>query len=259
MTSPPDAIANGAVALVVERHLDVDVPQIEVDSVRAAMAPAAARFYGDPTSQLEVVGVTGTNGKTTTAFLVRALLEARRSPDGPARDRQERDRRRRASGAAHDPGGDRPAADVQGDAGRRGRRVRRSRSRRTRWRCTAQTRSSFAAAIFTNLTQDHLDFHPTMEDYFLAKRKLFVDRRSKACDRQRRRPVRGAAGRRAGRAGHVRDRRDGGVPRSGRADGPGRLELHGRDAGGGDCTELAAAGAVQRLQRAGGVRGGPCA
>src|ERR1700754_3650635 len=72
----PDAIARGAAALVVERPLNLGVPEIEVDDVRAAMAPAAARFYGDPTEALDVVRITGTNGKTTTAFLVRALLEA---------------------------------------------------------------------------------------------------------------------------------------------------------------------------------------
>src|ERR1700748_2028404 len=72
----PDAVARGAVALVVERDLDLDVPQIKVESVRAAVAPAAAAFYGDPTATLQIVGVTGTNGKTTTAFLIRELLEA---------------------------------------------------------------------------------------------------------------------------------------------------------------------------------------
>src|SRR5579884_3290624 len=72
----PEAVARGAVALVVQRPLNLTVPQIEVPSVRAAMAPAAAAFYGDPTAALEVVGVTGTNGKTTTAFVVHALLEA---------------------------------------------------------------------------------------------------------------------------------------------------------------------------------------
>src|SRR5215213_8102611 len=72
----PDAVARGAAALVVERPLGLGVPEVRVASVRAAMAPAAARFHGDPTARLAVVGVTGTNGKTTTAFLVRALLEA---------------------------------------------------------------------------------------------------------------------------------------------------------------------------------------
>src|SRR5207302_1403022 len=72
----PEAVSRGAVALVVERLLDLDIPQIQVESVREAMAPAAAAFYAEPTRRLQTVGVTGTNGKTTTAFLTRALLEA---------------------------------------------------------------------------------------------------------------------------------------------------------------------------------------
>jgi UDP-N-acetylmuramoyl-L-alanyl-D-glutamate--2,6-diaminopimelate ligase len=62
----PDAVARGAVALVVERPLNLSVPEIRVDDVRSAMAPAAARFNGDPSAALKVVGVTGTNGNTTT-------------------------------------------------------------------------------------------------------------------------------------------------------------------------------------------------
>src|SRR5918911_1968507 len=72
----PDAVGRGAAALVVQRPLRLGVPEVVVDDVRAAMASAAARFHGDPTSRLQVVGITGTNGKTTTAFLVRAILEA---------------------------------------------------------------------------------------------------------------------------------------------------------------------------------------
>src|SRR3954451_4273288 len=71
----PLAVERGAVALVVERPLGLPVPEIQVSDARAAMAPAAARFYGDPTASLQVAGITGTNGKTTTAFLTRALLE----------------------------------------------------------------------------------------------------------------------------------------------------------------------------------------
>src|SRR3954453_11289915 len=70
-----DAVARGAVALVVERPLGLGVPEIRVDDVRAAMAMVAAGFAGDPTARRQVVGITGTNGKTTTAFLVRSLLE----------------------------------------------------------------------------------------------------------------------------------------------------------------------------------------
>src|SRR3954463_3207954 len=72
----PDAVANGAVALVVDHPLGLGVPEVLVDDVRAAMAPAAARLAGDPTAELAMVGITGTNGKTTTSFLTRALLEA---------------------------------------------------------------------------------------------------------------------------------------------------------------------------------------
>src|SRR3954470_5962662 len=72
----PDAVARGAVALVVDHPLGLGTPEVVVDDVRAAMAPAAARLAGDPTAELAMVGITGTNGKTTTAFLTRALLEA---------------------------------------------------------------------------------------------------------------------------------------------------------------------------------------
>src|ERR671937_1265686 len=72
----PDAVRRGAVALVCQRPLGLGVPEAIVPDVRAAMPGVAARFYGDPTAELRVAGVTGTNGKTTTAFLLRAVLEA---------------------------------------------------------------------------------------------------------------------------------------------------------------------------------------
>src|SRR5918999_4609653 len=72
----PQALERGASALVVERPLELAVTEVVVPDARAAMAPVAARFWGDPTAELRVVGITGTNGKTTTAFLVRSLLEA---------------------------------------------------------------------------------------------------------------------------------------------------------------------------------------
>ena len=170
----PDAVERGAAALVTERRLDLGVPELVVDDVRAAMGPAAARFYGDPTAELEVVGITGTNGKTTTAYLVRHLLEAggrqtgllgtvkrvvggveeeveRTTPE--AIDLQETFRRMR-------DGGDRAAAmEVSSHALELGRVVG----------------IRFACRVFTNLTQDHLDFHETMEAYFAAKRRLFED------------------------------------------------------------------------------------
>src|SRR5436189_3319050 len=71
----PQAVANGAVALVVERPLEVGVPQLVVGDVRASMAVAADEFFGRPTEELVVAGVTGTSGKTTTAFLLAAILD----------------------------------------------------------------------------------------------------------------------------------------------------------------------------------------
>ncbi len=170
----PEAIANGAVALVVDHPLNLGVPEVVVDNVRAAMAPAAANFYKDPTKDLQVVGVTGTNGKTTTAFLVRDLLEA--------------DNRRTGllgtvksiiGGEAHEVVRTTPEAiDLQ----RTFRQMREANDVAAVMEVSSHALElsradaiHFAAAIFTNLTQDHLDFHATMEDYFHAKRKLFVE------------------------------------------------------------------------------------
>ncbi|MDQ6810679.1 MAG: Mur ligase family protein, partial [Actinomycetota bacterium] len=77
-----DAVRRGAAALVVERPLGLEVPEVVVPDVRATMAPVAARFYGDPSAELEVVGITGTNGKTTAAYLLREMLAASGRPCG---------------------------------------------------------------------------------------------------------------------------------------------------------------------------------
>ncbi|MDX6682890.1 MAG: UDP-N-acetylmuramoyl-L-alanyl-D-glutamate--2,6-diaminopimelate ligase [Solirubrobacteraceae bacterium] len=171
-----DAVARGAAALVVDHPLHLGVPEVLVADVRAAMAPAAARLHGDPTATLRTVGVTGTNGKTTTAYLLRALLEAaghrtgllgtvksvvggvdhevaRTTPE--AIDLQATFAAMRAAGDTH------CVMEVSSHA------LALCRADAIHW----------AAAIFTNLTQDHLDFHPTMEDYFAAKRRLFFDGR----------------------------------------------------------------------------------
>jgi UDP-N-acetylmuramoyl-L-alanyl-D-glutamate--2,6-diaminopimelate ligase len=170
----PDAVARGAAALVVERPLELDVAQVQVPSVRAAMAPAAAAFNGDPTATLQTVGVTGTNGKTTTAFLVRALLQADRRPSGLLGTVKSV-----IGGVEHEVSRTTPEAiDLQRtfremlDAGDRACVMEVSSHALELRRADA---IHFAAAVFTNLTQDHLDFHPTMEDYFTAKRRLFVD------------------------------------------------------------------------------------
>jgi UDP-N-acetylmuramoyl-L-alanyl-D-glutamate--2,6-diaminopimelate ligase len=168
----PDAIARGAAALVVQRPLGLGVPEVLVENVRAAMAPAAATLNGDPTAALRAVGITGTNGKTTTAFLVRGLLEAAGIHTGlvgtvnavvggaerpMVRTTPEAIDLQRMFAEMRDTGDAAVVMEVSSHA------LALHRADAIHW----------AVAIFTNLTRDHLDFHPTMEDYFLAKRRLF--------------------------------------------------------------------------------------
>ena len=170
----PDAVQRGASALVVERPLGLNVPEVIVRDVRAAMAPAAAAFYGDPTAELQTVGVTGTNGKTTSAFLLRALLQASGRQTGLLGTVKSV-----IAGIDRDVQRTTPEAiDLQRtfremlDGGDRACVMEVSSHALELHRADA---IHFAAALFTNLTQDHLDFHPTMEAYFAAKRRLFVD------------------------------------------------------------------------------------
>lgn len=159
----PEALQRGAVALLVERPLDVDVPQFVVPSVRAALGPLSAAFYGHPSRSLHLVGVTGTNGKTTAVTFLAAiftahgwkaealgtLTQSRTTPEAPELQ---------ARLAELVAGGTKAVAmEVSSHA-------------------LAQHRVDglgFAAGVFTNLTQDHLDYHHTMDDYFEAKAALF--------------------------------------------------------------------------------------
>ena len=166
------AVENGASVLVVERAVDPVIPQLVVPSARAAMATAADVFFGEPTRELEVAGVTGTSGKTTTAFLLYSVLEAAgRSPGllGTVESRV---------------GGEvRPVVRTTPEAIDLQRTLREMLDRGNR--SVALEASSHASAlhrldrvrfdalVFTNLSQDHLDFHESMEDYFTAKRRLF--------------------------------------------------------------------------------------
>jgi len=166
------AVKAGAAALVVERELDLDVAQVVVPDARAAMAPLAARFWGDPTGELRVVGITGTNGKTTTAFLVREVLEAAGVQCGLLGTV-----RQVVGGAEEEVERTTPEAiDLQAtfrrmlEAGDRACVMEVSSHALALHRADA---IHFEAALFTNLTQDHLDFHRDMEDYFQAKRLLF--------------------------------------------------------------------------------------
>jgi UDP-N-acetylmuramoyl-L-alanyl-D-glutamate--2,6-diaminopimelate ligase len=169
----PEAVDAGAVALVVERPLDLDVPQLVVPDARAAMAPVADEFFDTPSDELEVVGVTGTNGKTTTTFLLYAILAAAgRRPGliGTIEARVGGERR----GVKHTTP---EAIDLQRlfremlDAGDRSVAMEASSHASALHRLD---RVRFAALVFTNLSHEHLDFHEDMEDYFQAKRRLFV-------------------------------------------------------------------------------------
>jgi UDP-N-acetylmuramoyl-L-alanyl-D-glutamate--2,6-diaminopimelate ligase len=170
----PDAVERGASALVCERSLGLGIPEVIVDDVRAAMGPAAARFHGDPTATLRVVGITGTNGKTTTAFLVRDILEAAGVQTGLLGTVKQV-----VGGVEEGVEHTTPEAiDLQAtlrrmlEAGDRACAIEVS-SHALELDRAAGIR--FACRVFTNLTQDHLDFHPDMEAYFAAKLRLFEE------------------------------------------------------------------------------------
>jgi UDP-N-acetylmuramoyl-L-alanyl-D-glutamate--2,6-diaminopimelate ligase len=166
------AVALGAVALLVDHVLPLAVPQLVVPDVRRAMGPLAAAFWGNPSRDLVVVGVTGTSGKTTVTHLLCPVLRAsglapcaiigtlsgaRTTPE--ATDLQamlavERDRVGSGAGAGR--------GAVAMEVSSHGLALHRVDGTR------------FAVAVFTNLSQDHLDFHQTMDDYFAAKATLFT-------------------------------------------------------------------------------------
>ena len=169
-----DAVARGAVAIVSEdaAPASIAVPWLRVPDARLALAAFASEFYGRPSEQLTLVGITGTNGKTTTSYVLASIFEAagikcgrigtvgyrigareydaaRTTPEAPELQRMLRDMVGQGCGAC--------VMEVSSHALvlRRADHLR------------------FAAGIFTNLTRDHLDFHGDMEAYFTAKRRLF--------------------------------------------------------------------------------------
>ena len=172
----PEAAAAGAVGVVAERFLQglpAGCAQVRVPSVRAAMGPVSATFFGRPADRMRVVGVTGTNGKTTTTFLLESIFRAaglvpgvvgttgvrvagrpvpfdRTTPEAP-------DLHRLFAGMVAE-GVEAVAAEVSSHG------LDQHRVDGTR----------FACAVFTNLSQDHLDYHGTMEAYFTAKARLFT-------------------------------------------------------------------------------------
>lgn len=168
-----DALARGTVAIVSERRAPADAkrPWVQIESVRRVMAELANRFHGSPSEDLALIGITGTNGKTTVSFLVHSIL-AQRSPS-------------LLIGTVHVQLGNRklPAALTTPDAIQ----IQRSLAEALEYGCNTgvvETSSHalyqyrvyqcrFPVAVFTNLTRDHLDFHSSLEDYFRAKCLLF--------------------------------------------------------------------------------------
>ena len=169
-----EAVEQGAVALVVERPLELDVPQLLVDSARNAMPVAADEFFDRPTEELLLAGVTGTNGKTTTAYLLHSIFDAAGMRPGLIGTIESR------------VGGEsRPAVRTTPesiDLQRTFRQMLDAGDRSAVMEATSHgsvlgrlDRVRFKALAFTNLTQDHLDFHGSMDDYYEAKRRLFTE------------------------------------------------------------------------------------
>ena len=172
-----DAIAKGAAAIASEENppaaLPAGVPWIRVREARKALAITAANFFGRPAEALQLIAVTGTNGKTTTTSILDSIVKASGAKTGLF-----------GTIAYHTPAGNYPApnttpesVDLQGflaetrDAGGRYAVLEASShalSMDRLWGC------HFAAAVFTNLTREHMDYHKTFDDYFAAKRRLFI-------------------------------------------------------------------------------------
>ena len=162
-----EAVAAGAVALLCERVLPVEVAQVVVADVRAAMGVVAAALHGHPSSQLPVVGITGTNGKTTTTHLLAAILEAAGRPTGTIGNLNAV-----PGGPPNTPEGPALQARLAGlrDAGKATVVMEVSSLALSQGRVNG---TRFRLAVFTNLSPDHLDHHGTMEAYFAAKARLF--------------------------------------------------------------------------------------
>lgn len=172
----PDAVGRGAVAVISEQAnpaaLPAEFPWIQVADARKALAISGANYYARPAEVLKLIGVTGTNGKTTTSYLVDSILRAagcevgllgtigyrlvRESRPAPNTTPESLDLQKYLAEIVR-AGGTHAVLEASSHALAMDRL----------WGCP------FAVAIFTNLTRDHLDYHKTLEEYFAAKRRLF--------------------------------------------------------------------------------------
>jgi UDP-N-acetylmuramoyl-L-alanyl-D-glutamate--2,6-diaminopimelate ligase len=179
----PEALRRGAVALVVERWVEAPVPQVRVDDGRSALARSAVRFYGEPHRRFNLLGITGTNGKTSTAHLVRSVLESAGEKVGILGTVGHGSGSQLEDALLTTPGPVELNRRLLGFAEAGCRSVVMEVSSHA----VSQRRVDgieFDGAVFTNVTRDHLDFHPTFEDYVEAKasfcRRLLDPRRWKS-------------------------------------------------------------------------------
>jgi len=169
----PDAVAAGAVACLVEHAVPADAALVRVASVRRALGPIAARFHGDPSRGVRVLGVTGTNGKTTTTYLLEAIARAAGERAGVI-----------GTTGAHLDGSEivlqhttPEATELQALLAQLRAEGAQTIAMEVSSHALDQRRvdgTRYAAACFTNLTHDHLDYHVTLDDYFEAKARLFT-------------------------------------------------------------------------------------
>ena len=169
----PQAIANGCTALVVERFLDLPVPQIRVENVRVAMAHMAAAFYGHPARKLRMVGISGTKGKTTTSFLLKAVMEKAGFVTGliGTTGNMIGEKRIKSNLTTPDPIDLHRCLRQMVDEGVEVVVMEVSAHAVDMHRLDSIT---YEAACYTNLSQDHLDYFGTMENYFQTKKDFFM-------------------------------------------------------------------------------------
>lgn len=169
----PMAKELGAAALMVERRLDIDLPQLVVPNTRIAMAEMAAAYYGYPSREMKMVGITGTNGKTSTTYMIKSIAEEAGLKVG-------------LIGTIHNLIGDRiveteRTTPASVDLQKLLREMKDSNVDMVVMEVSSHALDQarvhgveFDIGVFTNLTQDHLDYHKTFENYLAAKKKLFM-------------------------------------------------------------------------------------
>lgn len=167
------AVENGCVALVVDHFVDVDVPQVKVSSVRAAMSRMAAAFYGHPADGMRLVGVTGTKGKTTTTYMMKAILEKAGLTVGliGTTGNMIGEKHIASNYTTPDPIDLQRDLREMADAGAQAVVMEVSAHAIDMFRLDGMV---FEVGAYTNLSQDHLDYFGTMENYFECKKRFFT-------------------------------------------------------------------------------------